>query len=140
MKDEFEYETATGYRLAGIKFTAVSEWEGLAKWKDKQGRVLIVAPQHGLGFASAFDGLIGRDTSRPAKLRIIAGSPSLLAEIVAATGDRQAEAAVSAERHALQQIREAGYNEHPTAVWMQKVAAHAMEPNKFPHPGEQPKL
>lgn len=39
---------------------------------------------------------------------------------------------------ALKTIRESGWNEHPTAVWMQKVAAHAMEPNKWPAQPTQP--
>ncbi len=39
---------------------------------------------------------------------------------------------------ALKQIRESGWNEHPTAVWMQKVAAHAMEPSKWPAQPDQP--
>ncbi len=37
---------------------------------------------------------------------------------------------------ALRTIRFAGRNEHPTSVWMQKAAAHAMEPDKWPDPGE----
>lgn len=37
-------------------------------------------------------------------------------------------------------IRYAGNDAHPTAIWMQKVAAHAMEPNKWPHPGPQSKV
>lgn len=38
----------------------------------------------------------------------------------------------------LSRIRYAGNNGDPTAVWMQKLAAHAMEPDKWPDPGEQP--
>lgn len=40
-------------------------------------------------------------------------------------------------RRALTEIRHAGYNEHATAWWMQKVAAHGMDA-KWPHPGPQP--
>ncbi len=39
---------------------------------------------------------------------------------------------------ALKTIRESGWNEHPTAIWMQKVAAHAMEPHKWPEQPNQP--
>jgi hypothetical protein len=39
---------------------------------------------------------------------------------------------------ALAKIRFAGNNAHATAIWMQKVAAHAMEPEKWPDPGPQP--
>lgn len=39
---------------------------------------------------------------------------------------------------ALKKIRESGWNEHPTAVWMQKVAAEAMEPGKWPEQPDQP--
>jgi hypothetical protein len=38
---------------------------------------------------------------------------------------------------ALRTIRFAGYNDHATVIWMQKLAAHAMEPDKWPHPGAQ---
>lgn len=38
----------------------------------------------------------------------------------------------------LQRIRHAGQNEHPTAQWMQKVAAHAMEPAQWPAQPDQP--
>lgn len=38
---------------------------------------------------------------------------------------------------ALAKIRYAGNDSHPTAIWMQKVAAHAMQP-MWPDPGEQP--
>lgn len=137
MKDEFEYTTETGYMLAGVRFTVVSEWEGMQKWVDGQGRVLIVMPKHGSGFAAAFERTFGDGRKANTKLRVIAGSPALLAEIA----DAQAPTppAEPAERLALRQIRTAGYNDHPTSVWMQKVAAHALEPQKFPHPGEQPK-
>lgn len=138
MKDEFEYTTDTGYLLAGIRFTAVSEWEGLQKWVDGQGRVLIVAPQLSHGFASAFNQVFGPERKANAKLRVIAGSPDLMAEIVAAKNATPPPEPV--ERHALRQIRMAAYNDHPTCVWMQKVAAHALEPQKFPHPGAQPKV
>lgn len=37
---------------------------------------------------------------------------------------------------ALKEIRFSG-NDSPLSVWMQKVAAHGMDP-KWPHPGEQP--
>lgn len=37
----------------------------------------------------------------------------------------------------LSDIRYAGNNSRPTAIWMQKVAAHAMQPG-WPDPGEQP--
>jgi hypothetical protein len=37
---------------------------------------------------------------------------------------------------ALAKIRFAGNDSHPTAIWMQKVAAHAMEPEKWTDPGE----
>lgn len=40
-------------------------------------------------------------------------------------------------RAALRRIRYAGNDSHPTAIWMQTVAAHAMEP-QWPNPGEQP--
>ena len=40
--------------------------------------------------------------------------------------------------HALKTIRESGWNEHPTSIWMQKVAANAMEPNKWPKQPDQP--
>jgi predicted aldo/keto reductase-like oxidoreductase len=38
-------------------------------------------------------------------------------------------------RAALGRIRYAGFNDHPTCVWMQKVAAHGMDPH-WPDPGE----
>lgn len=41
-------------------------------------------------------------------------------------------------RAALTKIRTAGYNWDETAQWMQKVAAHALEPGRWPDPGEQP--
>lgn len=134
MKEEFEYTTDTGYTLAGIRFTVVSEWEGLQKWVDGLGRVLIVLPVHGLGFAAAFERTFGDDRKANAKLRVIGGSPGLLAEINTAAPPPE-----SVERHALRQIREADPHEHGACVWMQRVAAHALEPQKFPHPGAQPK-
>lgn len=137
MKDEFEYTTDTGYLLAGIRFTVASEWEGMQKWVDSQGQVLIVTPMHGPGFAAAFERTFGSGRKAVTKLRVIAGSPTLLAEINSAQASTPPPEPV--ERHALRQIRTAGYNDHPTCVWMQKVAAHALEPQKFPHPGEQPK-
>jgi len=39
---------------------------------------------------------------------------------------------------ALSKIRFAGNNADATAVWMQKVAAHATEPAKWPDPGSPP--
>ncbi len=39
---------------------------------------------------------------------------------------------------ALRAIRFAGNNSDPTCIWMQKLAANAMDPDKYPHPGEQP--
>lgn len=39
---------------------------------------------------------------------------------------------------ALQSIREAGHNTHPTSIWMQQVAAHALEPEKWPEPTPEP--
>lgn len=39
---------------------------------------------------------------------------------------------------ALTKIRTAGYNWDATSQWMQKVAANALEPGKWPDPGEQP--
>lgn len=41
-------------------------------------------------------------------------------------------------RATLSEIRQAGHNTHPAAIWMQKLAAHALEPEKFAHPGPQP--
>lgn len=41
---------------------------------------------------------------------------------------------------ALNEIRQAGHNEHPTAIWMQQVAAAAVSSEKFNHPGPQPVL
>lgn len=38
---------------------------------------------------------------------------------------------------ALQTIRCAGGNEDPTAQWMQQMAAHALEPDKWPRPAPQ---
>jgi hypothetical protein len=38
---------------------------------------------------------------------------------------------------ALAKIRFAGNNADATAIWMQKVAAYAMEPEKWPDPGPQ---
>lgn len=133
-KDQFEYTTETTYVLAGIKFVKTSEWEGMEKWQDEAGRTLIVMPNRLGGFAGAFGSTFGG--AKDNKLTVIAGAPTLLAQLERAKGP----APVSAERHALQQIRQAGYNEHPTSVWMQKVAAHALEPRKFPNPGEQPKV
>ena len=40
--------------------------------------------------------------------------------------------------NALKTIREAGNNTHPTAAWMQKWAAYAMEPCKWPKPDAKP--
>lgn len=39
---------------------------------------------------------------------------------------------------ALSKIRFSGNAAVPIAIWMQKVAAHAMEPDKLPDPGAQP--
>ena len=39
-------------------------------------------------------------------------------------------------RAALNEIRHSGYNTHPTAIWMQKVAACAMTHGSFKHPGK----
>lgn len=135
MKDEFEYTTDTGYLLAGIRFTVVSEWEGLQKWVDGLGRTLIVLPVHGLRFAAVFERTFSDGRKANAKLRVIGGSPALLAELQSATTDTPPPEPV--ERHALRQIREADPHEHSACVWMQKVAAHALEPQKFPHPGAQ---
>lgn len=132
-KDQFEYTTETGYVLAGIKFVKTSEWEGMEKWQDEAGRTLIVMPNRLGGFAGAFGSTFGG--AKANKLTVTAGTPTLLAQLEKAKNPAPA----SAEQSALQQIREAGYNEHPTSVWMQKVAAHALEPQKFAHPGEQPK-
>lgn len=38
----------------------------------------------------------------------------------------------------LKVIRYAGQNFDPTSVWMQKIAAHALEPEKWPMPPDQP--
>lgn len=38
----------------------------------------------------------------------------------------------------LKVIRHAGQNFDSTAVWMQKIAAHALEPEKWPLPPDQP--
>lgn len=35
----------------------------------------------------------------------------------------------------LREIRFSAYNEPAIAIWMQKIAAHAMEPKQWPHPG-----
>jgi len=42
------------------------------------------------------------------------------------------------ERQVLSTIRHAGENCHPTAVWMQQLAAHALDPVKWGHPGQEP--
>ena len=39
---------------------------------------------------------------------------------------------------ALKTIRFAGQNANPTTIWMQKVAAHAMEPNQWPEQPDKP--
>jgi hypothetical protein len=41
---------------------------------------------------------------------------------------------------ALTKIRTAGYNWGATSQWMQKVAASALEPGKWPDAGEQPRI
>ncbi len=41
------------------------------------------------------------------------------------------------QTEALRRIRFAGNATGADAVWMQKVAAHAMEPHRWPDPGEQ---
>jgi hypothetical protein len=41
-------------------------------------------------------------------------------------------------RAALEKIRFAGNASHPIAIWMQKVAAHAMQPEQWPDPGPAP--
>jgi len=41
-------------------------------------------------------------------------------------------------RSDLAKIRFAGNSANAIAIWMQKVAAHAMEPEKWPDPGKQP--
>ena len=46
--------------------------------------------------------------------------------------------AVNRMSSALKLIRESGWNFDPTAIWMQKVAAEAMEPGKFPKQPDQP--
>ncbi len=38
-------------------------------------------------------------------------------------------------RSALMEIRFSGNNSNPHAIWMQKVAAHALEPDQWPKPG-----
>jgi hypothetical protein len=43
-------------------------------------------------------------------------------------------------RAALTKIRTAGYNWDATSQWMQKVAASALEPGKWPDAGEQPAI
>lgn len=45
---------------------------------------------------------------------------------------------MNAKTEALKMIREAGNNLDPTAQWMQKWAAHGMEPDKFPMPCIEP--
>lgn len=126
-----DFETRTQRVFKGIIFDVASEWEGFEKWVDGSGRIMIVLvrPQPA-GFAGAFRQMFD-GPKEPSAGRVIMGSPDLL--------DMLGQAPVSAERRALQQIREAGHNDHPTSVWMQKVAAHALHPDKFPHPGEQPK-
>lgn len=60
----------------------------------------------------------------------------------AANAKRDAFAAIARERDvlrdALKTIRYAARNDHPTAVWMQKMAAHALEPDKWPRPPSIP--
>lgn len=51
---------------------------------------------------------------------------------------REAREAACVLRTALTKIRTAGYNWDSTAQWMQKVAANALEPEKWPDAGEQP--
>ena len=38
---------------------------------------------------------------------------------------------------ALEVIQYAGNHGNPTAIWMQKIAAHAIN-ERWPHPGDQP--
>lgn len=132
-KDQFEYTTETGYVLAGLKFVRTSDWEGLEKWQDEAGRILIVMPNRVGGFVGALGG-----GGKPNKLTVIAGTPSLLAQLEKA--NTETPPAEPVERLALRQIRDAGRYGSPTSAWTQKVAAHALEPDNFPHPGEQPKL
>jgi len=133
--DEFEYTVAPTYVVSGVVFTKTSSWEGLEKWEDANGRVMIVQQSHANpGFGKAFEDMAAME-GKPRKMRLIKCTPDLVPEIVAL----KSQAPISAERHGLQQIREAVYNDHPTCVWMQKVAAHALEPLKFPHPGKQSK-
>ena len=135
-KDQFDYTTETTYVMAGMRFKKTSEWEGMDKWQDDEGRTLIVMPRRLNGLEAAFAAVLGNEEKKEPRVTVIAGTPTLLAQLEKAKNPAPA----SAERHALQQIRQAGYNEHPTSVWMQKVAAHALEPQKFAHPGEQPKV
>lgn len=37
-------------------------------------------------------------------------------------------------RDALRTIQRAGNNSDATAIWMQKIAAHALHPEQWPHP------
>jgi hypothetical protein len=39
---------------------------------------------------------------------------------------------------ALRTIKNSGWNDHQTAIWMQKVAAHAINPEQWPVQPEQP--